>query len=155
MSSGSQAQGAARTTMAPVPWSFWLAVALPLIGLALLLAEPALDVVWEHHPSHFWLVLATAAINVALAYVTNVAAGRYRDARVVLISMAFLASAGFLGLHALATPAVLLPKPNVGFVVATPVGLIVASGFAAASSSALAGPRPRRSSAGAPRCSRS
>ncbi len=141
MSSGSQAHGAARTAMAPVPWSFWLAVALPLIGLALLLAEPALDVVWEHHPSHFWLVLVTAAINVALAYITNVAAGRYRDARVVLISMAFLASAGFLGLHALATPAVLLPKPNIGFVVATPVGLIVASGFAAASSSALAGPR--------------
>ena len=52
---------------------------------------------WEHHPSHFWLVLVTAAVNVALAYVTNVAAGRQRDARMVLISLAFLASAGFLG----------------------------------------------------------
>jgi class 3 adenylate cyclase len=70
-----------------------------------------------------------------------VAAGRYRDARVVLISMAFLASAGFLALHALATPGVLLTEPNVGFVIATPVGLIVAAGFAAASASALAGPR--------------
>ena len=36
---------------------------------------PELDLEWEHHPSHFWLVLLTAAVNVALAYVTNVAAG--------------------------------------------------------------------------------
>ena len=47
-------------------------------------------------------------MNVVLAYVTNVAAGRHRDARLVLVSLAFLASAGFLGLHALATPGVLL-----------------------------------------------
>jgi adenylate cyclase len=107
----------------------------------MLLARPELDVEWEHHPSHFWLVLVTAAINVALAYVTNLAAGRYRDARLVLVSLAFLASAGFLGLHALATPAVLLPKPNAGFVVATPVGLVIASFFAAVSVSPLAGPR--------------
>ena len=31
---------------------------------------------WEHHPSHFWLVLGTAAVSVALAYLTNEAANR-------------------------------------------------------------------------------
>jgi adenylate cyclase len=124
-----------------LPWSWAALLLLPVLGLGLLLARPEFDVQWEHHPSHFWLVLLTAAVNVALAYVTNVAAGRYRDARVVLISLAFLASAGFLGLHALATPGVLLPNPNAGFVVATPVGLVIASLFAAASASPLAGPR--------------
>ncbi|MGH8735217.1 MAG: ABC transporter permease subunit, partial [Burkholderiales bacterium] len=114
-----------------------------LAGLAFLIARPELDLHWEHHPSHFWLVLLTAGVNVALAYVTNVAAGRYRDARLVLISLGFLASAGFLGLHALATPGVLLAQPNVGFVVATPVGLAIAALFAAASTSSLAGPRAR------------
>ena len=64
-----------------VPWVVPVAVALPLVGLAMLLARPELDMEWEHHPSHFWLVLSTAAVSVALAYVTNVAAGRYRDAR--------------------------------------------------------------------------
>ena len=109
----------------------WTALlVLPVAGLALLLLRPELDVQWEHHPSHFWLVLVTAAVNVALAYLTNVAAGRYRDARLVLVSLAFLSSAGFLGLHALATPGVLLPHPNTGFVVATPVGLVIASVFA-------------------------
>src|SRR5688572_32870954 len=122
-----------------------LALALPLAGLGLLLARPELDLEWEHHPSHFWLVLVTAGVNVVLAYVTNVAAGRFRDARLVLISLAFMSSAGFLGLHALATPGVLLEQPNAGFVIATPVGLVLAAVFAAASVSAIAGPRARRS----------
>jgi class 3 adenylate cyclase len=124
-----------------LPWSWAGLLALPVLGLALLLVRPEFDVQWEHHPSHFWLVLLTASVNVALAYVTNLAAGRYRDARLVLVSLAFLASAGFLGLHALATPGVLLPHPNAGFVIATPVGLVIASLFAAASTSSLAGPR--------------
>jgi class 3 adenylate cyclase len=122
-------------------WQWWIILTLPVIGLVLLLARPELDLHWEHHPSHFWLVLVTAAVNVALAYVTNVVATRHRDPRVVLISMAFLASAGFLGLHALATPGVLLSQPNAGFAIATPVGLVIAAGFAAASVTALAGPR--------------
>ncbi|HEV8698525.1 MAG TPA: adenylate/guanylate cyclase domain-containing protein [Candidatus Limnocylindrales bacterium] len=124
-------------------WIVVLAAVLPLAGLMLLLARPELDLEWEHHPSHFWLVLVTAGVNVALAYVTNVAAGRYRDARLVLISLAFLASAGFLGLHALATPGVMLEHQNAGFVVATPAGLALAAVFAAASATTLAGPRAR------------
>lgn len=130
-----------RDGSAHLSWSTALALVLPLIGLVVLLARPDFDLEWQHHPSHFWLVLLAAAVNTALAYLTNVAAGRYRDARLALISLAFLASAGFLGLHALATPGVLLPTPNVGFAVAAPVGLIIASAFAAASTSPLAGPR--------------
>ena len=126
---------------ARIPWATALMLTLPLFGLGLLLARPDLDVEWHHEPSHFWLVLLAAAVNAVLAYVTNVAAGRYRDARLALISLAFLASAGFLGLHALATPGVLLGDPNVGFATATPVGLVIASVFAAASTSPLAGPR--------------
>jgi adenylate cyclase len=122
-------------------WPIAILLLLPLAGLGLLIARPELDLQWEHHPSHFWLVLVTAIVNVALAYLTNIAAGRYRDARLVLVSLAFLSSAGFLGLHALATPGVLLPHPNTGFVVATPIGLAIASLFALASVSPLAGPR--------------
>ncbi len=114
---------------------------LPLVGLVLLLARPDLDLEWEHHPSHFWLVLVTSAVNVTLAYLTNVVAGRLRDARLVLVSLSFFASAGFLGLHALATPGVLLSAPNTGFLIATPLGLFIASVFAAASVTSIAGPR--------------
>jgi class 3 adenylate cyclase len=129
---------ALRTAVAS--WPAALALALPMLGFALLVARPELDHVWQHQPSHFWLVLGTAAISVGLALVTNEAASRRADGRIVLVSLAFLASAGFLGLHALATPGVLLPAPNAGFALATPVGLAVAAVFAAASASRIAGP---------------
>jgi class 3 adenylate cyclase len=112
----------------------WAAVvAAPLVLLALLLARPAVDVTWENQQAHFWLVLGAAALATALGWAVSVAARRRRDARLLLISLAFIASSGFLGLHALATPTVLL-GPNAGFELATPAGLVVAGVFAALSS---------------------
>ena len=111
-----------------------IALLLPLAGLGLFLAEPSLDVHWQHRPTHFWLVLGGAALNAALAYATSAAAYRRNDARVFLVSLAFLSAAGFLVLHALATPGVLLESNIAGFVMATPVGLAVAGAYAAASS---------------------
>jgi adenylate cyclase len=109
-------------------------LALPLLGLGLLLAAPGTDVHWEHQPAHFWLVLVTAGLNAVLAYATGVAARRRGDWRVHIVSLSFLAASGFLALHALATPRVLLDAPNLGFVVATPVGLVAAGALAALSS---------------------
>jgi class 3 adenylate cyclase len=112
----------------------WAAVvAAPLVLLALLLARPAVDITWENQQAHFWLVLGAAALATALGWAVSVAARRRRDARLLLISLAFIASSGFLGLHALATPTVLL-GPNAGFELATPAGLVVAGVFAALSS---------------------
>jgi adenylate cyclase len=112
----------------------WTAlVTLPLAGLAVLLASPDADVHWENHPAHFWLVLGTSVATAILAYVTGEVADRRGDARLFLVSLGFLAAAGFLGLHALATPKVLLDGPNGGFVLATPVGLVVAAALAALS----------------------
>jgi adenylate cyclase len=108
------------------------AIAVPLLVVALLLGRPGVDETWENHPAHFWLVLGAAAASVALAFTVSAAARRRRDARLFLASLAFMAAAAFLGLHALATPGVLLGK-NAGFELATPVGLAVASVFAAVS----------------------
>ena len=105
----------------------------PLAGLFLLLGEPRLDLHWEQHPAHFWLVVLTGALNLALGFLMAEAAGRRHDARVFLVSQAFLASAGFLVLHALATPGVLVAGKNAGFQVASPIGLLIASVFAALS----------------------
>ncbi len=118
-----------------------VALAVPLGGLLLLLAAPGADVEWEHPPSHFWLVLGTAAISTALAYATSGIAVRRADARLFLISLSFLAAAGFLGLHALATPGTLLDGPNQGFTVATPIGLLIAALFAGWSALPLPPPR--------------
>jgi adenylate cyclase len=111
----------------------WIvSVVVPLAIFAILLARPQADRVWESHPAHFWTVLAAAGASVAVGWAVSSAGRRRRDARLFLVSLACLASAGFLGLHALATPGVLLGK-NAGFELATPVGLVIASAFAATS----------------------
>jgi len=112
-------------------WVFHLA--LPLLGLWLLLAQPQFDVQWRHHLGHFGLVVAAGAINVAIGARMSEVARRRGDARLLLVSLVFLSSAGFLLLHALATPQVLLTGRNAGFAFATPVGLLLAAGFAVAS----------------------
>ena len=120
-----------------------VAALAPIAGFVALLLLPTADVHWEHHPAHFWLVLGTASLAAALGWAIGVTARRRADARLFLVSMAFVTAASFLGLHALATPGVLLDGPNKGFVVATPVGLLLASGFALWSSMRLDGDRAR------------
>jgi adenylate cyclase len=120
-----------------------LAVVLALVPLALLalfLVASDADVQWENHVAHFWLVLAAALVTLGLGYAVSETARRRRDARLFLISLAFMASFGFLALHALATPEVLLGK-NAGFELATPIGLVVAAALAAASAIELSGRR--------------
>src|SRR5262245_64119956 len=116
-----------------------LAIVAGAAVFAAVLARPALDGTWENHAAHFWIVLTAAGLNVALGYTVGVAATRRRDARLFLVALAFVSAAGFLGLHALATPGVLIGK-NAGFELATPVGLVIAGAFAAASGLPL---RPR------------
>ena len=127
-------------TVQPVRAVVWvLHLALPLAGLWLLLARPSIDVIWQDPAVHFWLVLAVAAVNVVLGARMSAAAQSRQDARLFLVSLAFLASAGFFLVHALATPGVVVHHPNLGFDIAQPVGLTVAAGFAVASSLPLDG----------------
>jgi adenylate cyclase len=89
------------------------------------------------------VVLGAAAINASLAFATGDVARQRGDARLFLVSLAFLSAAGFLGLHALSTPGVLVDGRTEGFVIATPIGLLIAAGFAAASADRLADGRAR------------
>jgi class 3 adenylate cyclase len=108
-------------------------LALPLVLVMVLRLAPDIDERWEVDPVHFWLVLAAGVLNAGLALTISETGRRRRDARLLLIGLAFLTSAGFLGLHALATPGVFLEKGNAGFVLATPIGLVLAGAYAAAS----------------------
>jgi adenylate cyclase len=112
---------------------------VPLAGLVLLLAYPRLDLHWENQPAHFWLVLGCGVVTGALAFLTGEAAARRRDSRVLRLSVAFVCTSGFLGLHALATPGVLLAGKNAGFQVASAVGLLLAAPVAAWSAVDLSG----------------
>jgi hypothetical protein len=73
-------------------------------------------------------VLSSALTSAVLAYATGDTARRRGDARLFVVALAFLAAAGFLGLHALATPGVLLEKRTAGFGSPPPSGLLVPPG---------------------------
>jgi class 3 adenylate cyclase/peptidoglycan/LPS O-acetylase OafA/YrhL len=118
-----------------------LHMALPLAGLWLLYAQPGADVRWENHHAHFGLVLGMAAISVALALQIGREGVRRDDARLVLIAQSFGLSAGFLAVHAIATPAVVVDTKNAAFDLALPVGLAIAAIPALASALELGGSR--------------
>jgi class 3 adenylate cyclase len=114
--------------------TYWpLLLLLPLGLITVLRGAPHIDERWENHSAHFWIVLATALVCLVLAIAISEGARRRRDARLLLIGLAFTVSAGFLGLHALATPGVALSGRNAGFVLATPVGLVLSGVLAALS----------------------
>src|SRR3954469_16413556 len=127
-----------RSALVVAAWA--LVAALPLIGLASLLLHAMLDPHWTNQRVHFLLFLAVGAVDFVLAAAAGQAARRRGDARVLLISMAFLATGGFLALHAVGTPGVLFERDLTGFKVAIPVGLVIAACFAAASAFADAAP---------------
>ncbi|WP_206185037.1 adenylate/guanylate cyclase domain-containing protein [Thermoactinospora rubra] len=111
-----------------VVWAIHLA--LPMLGLWLLLAQPHINGKWQHEPSHFALIVGVAGVNVVLAVLISEASRRRRDARLFLVSMVFVSSAGFFFLHGLATPKVLLEGRTLGFDIGQQVGLTIASGWA-------------------------
>jgi adenylate cyclase len=127
MSVGVRDERSPRGLWSTAAWA--LAGAVPLIGLVSLLLRSQLDPHWEDPKLHFVVFAAVGSLAFALAFFAGEAATRRGDARVLLISLAFLATGGFLGLHAIGTPGVLFTAELSGFKVAIPVGLLVAAVF--------------------------
>ena len=110
-----------------------IALILPLVGFVSLLLRAQLDPHWESPRLHFVLFLAVGSGAALLASLAAQAADRRGDARVMLLSLAFLVTGVFLAVHAIGTPGVLLNNDLPGFRVAIPSGLLLASLFACAS----------------------
>jgi adenylate cyclase len=110
-----------------------LAAALPLIGLVSLLLRSQLDPHLESYRLHFVVFGIAGTVAFVLGYAAGEAANRRGDARVLLLSLAFMATGGFFALHAVGTPGILFSEDYAGFQVAIPVGLLVSAVFAAGS----------------------
>jgi adenylate cyclase len=110
-----------------------VAAALPLVGLVSLLLRSQLDPHIENYRLHFVVFGIVGAVAFVLGYTAGEAANRRGDARVLLLSLAFMATGGFLWLHAVGTPEVLFSEEHAGFQIAIPVGLLVSALFAAGS----------------------
>ncbi|MGE5689108.1 MAG: adenylate/guanylate cyclase domain-containing protein [Pseudomonadota bacterium] len=110
-----------------------VAASLPLIGLASLLLRSRLDPQIENYRAHFVVFGVVGTVAYILGHTAGEAANRRGDARVLLLSLAFMATGGFLMIHAYGTPGVLFSEDYPGFKIAIPVGLLVSAIFAAAS----------------------
>ncbi|HEU5363612.1 MAG TPA: adenylate/guanylate cyclase domain-containing protein [Gaiellaceae bacterium] len=110
-----------------------VAVALPLVGLASLLLRSQLDPHFENYRAHFVVFGLTGGLAFALGFAAGEAAERRADARVLLLSLAFMATGGFMLLHAIGTHEVLFMHQHAGFQIAISVGLLVSAVFASAS----------------------
>ena len=118
-------------TRGPARVAVWVIVgALPMAGLASLLLRSQLDPHIENYPLHFVVFGIVGAVAFALGYAAGEAANRRGDARILLLSLAFMATGGFLLLHAIGTPTVLFAEEHAGFQVAIPVGLVLSAVFA-------------------------
>jgi class 3 adenylate cyclase len=104
-----------------------------MAGLLSLLLRSQLDPHIENYPLHFVVFGVVGAVAFALGWAAGNAANRRADARVLLLSLAFMTTGGFLLLHAIGTPTVLFADEHAGFQVAIPVGLVIAAAFAVAS----------------------
>jgi class 3 adenylate cyclase len=107
-----------------------LAATLPLVGLVSLLLRSRLDPHLENYRLHFVVFGIVGAGAFVLGHMAGEAANRRGDARVLLLSFAFMATGGFLMIHAYGTPGVLFSDAHAGFKIAIPVGLFVSAMFA-------------------------
>src|SRR3954447_6015807 len=110
-----------------------IACALPLVGLVSLLLRSQLDPHFESYRAHFVVFGFVGGIAFALGFAAGEAAELRADARVLLLSLAFMATGGFMLLHAIGTHDVLFTHQHAGFQVAIPVGLLVSAVFAGGS----------------------
>src|SRR3954453_8885498 len=127
-----------RSALVVAAWA--LVAALPLIGLASLLLHAIPAPHWTNQRVHFVLFLGVGAVDFALAGAAGQAARRRGDARVLLISLTFLATGGVPARPPTGTPGIPLSRDLTGFKVAIPVGLVVGGIFAVGS--AFADVRP-------------
>lgn len=112
----------------------WLLhIALPVLALWLLLIRPQLDLAWDNRVAHFVLVLSAALVSTVLGALIGKGAGARDDARLWLVSLVFVISAGFFALHALVTPGVLMQTSDADFMLPSRVGLVLAGVVALAS----------------------
>ncbi|WP_197516165.1 adenylate/guanylate cyclase domain-containing protein [Mycobacterium sp. 1465703.0] len=113
----------------------WLMhMALPMLALWLLLDKPKVDLEWDNRVAHFILVLSASTVSVVLGALIARASRARDDARLWLVSLVFLTTAGFFGVHAVFTPGVLFDTSDADFMLPTRMGLVLAGVAALASS---------------------
>ncbi len=118
-----------------------VALALPLVTLVVLLRRDFTGVQGDNPGLHFTFFLVAAGTAASLSLMAWGAARRRGDARVLLMSLGFLATSGSMGIQAGGTQGMLHDRSLPGFTLSITVGLLVAAPFALATAFVDRSPR--------------
>jgi class 3 adenylate cyclase len=122
----------------------WIVVVVPLAVAGILVVRPSLDGLWQEQRLHFWIVSVAALGGTVVAAAAAEAAAKRDDLRLFLLGFSFAAAAAALGLHALATPTVLVDGPTAGFETVVPAGLALSALGAASATVPFSEPLARQ-----------
>lgn len=87
-------------------------VIVPGVVLALLLANPSINIAPNAPLPHFFITSLGAGAAFVVSLFLGRAAIQVREPRVLFFALAFMSMGGFFSLHGLSTPQVLLPKSD-------------------------------------------
>ena len=86
----------------------FVALAAPLILLALLLAAPGVDKSWGTSSFHFYVVSSASLLAAGTCVVLVISARSIRQTRILFLALSFFSLATIFSVHGLATPGHLL-----------------------------------------------
>src|SRR5437867_512425 len=109
----------------------FVALAAPLILLALLLAAPGVDKSWGTSSFHFHVVSAASLLAAGTCVVLVISARSIRQTRILFLALSFFSLATIFSVHGLATPGHLIHDPTAA-IVRSPWLASLAAGFFAA-----------------------
>ena len=106
----------------------FVALAMPLLLLALLLAAPGLDKSWRTSNFHFYVVSAASLLAAGTCVVLVISARSIRQTRILFLALSFFSLATIFSVHGLATPGHLIHDPTAA-IVRSPWLASLAAGF--------------------------
>jgi len=106
----------------------FVALAMPLVRLALLLAAPGLDKSWGTSNFHFYVVSAASLLAAGTCVVLVISARSIRQTRILFLALSFFSLATIFSVHGLATPGHLIHDPTAA-IVRSPWLASLAAGF--------------------------
>lgn len=88
-----------------------VALAVPLIFLGVMLANPGMDHSWYSNSFHFWVVSAASLLAAFACLLLIISARTMRETRIMFLALSFFTLGMLFSVHGLATPGVLFDEP--------------------------------------------
>jgi hypothetical protein len=87
-----------------------VALAIPLIILGVMLANPSLDRPWGTFAFHFWVVSAASLLAAIACLLLIISARTMRETRIMFLALSFFTLGMFFAVHGLSTPGFLFDE---------------------------------------------